>query len=78
MKNPDFMPPNIHAEKMSAKVDVIELMGNEIYLYLVSAGNNFVARVDPRTAFKAGEDVQVALNMDNFHVFDPETEKAIR
>jgi multiple sugar transport system ATP-binding protein len=78
VKNPEFMPPNIHAEKISCKVDVIELMGNEIYLYLVSAGNSFVARVDPRTAFKAGEDVQVALNMDNFHIFDTETEKAIR
>jgi multiple sugar transport system ATP-binding protein len=78
VKNPQFMPPNIHGEKISAKVDVIELMGNEIYLYLVSGGNNFVARVDPRTTFKAGEDVEVALNMDNFHIFDTETEKAIR
>jgi multiple sugar transport system ATP-binding protein len=78
VKNPQFMPPNIHGEKIGAKVDVIELMGNEIYLYLVSGGNNFVARVDPRTSFKAGEDVEVALNMDNFHIFDTETEKAIR
>ena len=57
---------------------MIELMGNEIFLYLVSATNNFVARVDPRTYFKVGEDVQVALNMDNFHIFEPETEMAVR
>jgi multiple sugar transport system ATP-binding protein len=75
---PQFLPPNIHAEKIGAKVDVIELMGNEIFLYLVSGSNNFVARVDPRTYFKIGEDVQVALNMDNFHIFDPETEMAVR
>jgi multiple sugar transport system ATP-binding protein len=78
VKNPMFLPPNIHAETISCKVDVIELMGNEIYLYLVSGGNSFVGRVDPRTLFKPGEDVQVALNMDNFHIFDTETEKAIR
>ncbi len=78
VKTPQFLPPNIHAEMISCKVDVIELMGNEIYLYLVSGGNDFVGRVDPRTAFKMGEDVQVALNMDNFHIFDTETEKAIR
>lgn len=78
VKNPQFMPPNIHGEMISAKVDVIELMGNEIYLYLVSGNNSFVARVDPRTNFKTDEDVQVALNMDNFHIFDPDTEKAIR
>jgi multiple sugar transport system ATP-binding protein len=78
VKNPQFMPPNIHAEPISSKVDVIELMGNEIFLYMVSSGNNFVARVDPRTGFKAGEDVQVALNMDNFHIFDADTEMAVR
>ena len=78
VKTPQFLPPNIHAEMISCKVDVIELMGNEIYLYLVSGGNDFVGRVDPRTAFKMGADVQVALNMDNFHIFDTETEKAIR
>jgi multiple sugar transport system ATP-binding protein len=75
---PQFLPPNIHAEKINCKVDVIELMGNEIFLYLVNGSNSFVARVDPRTYFKVGEDVQVALNMDNFHIFDPETEQAVR
>ncbi len=76
--NPKFLPPNIHAETFGCKVDVIELMGNEIFLYLVSGGNNFVARVDPRTSFKVGEEVQIAFNMDNFHIFDPETEMAVR
>jgi multiple sugar transport system ATP-binding protein len=75
---PQFLPPNIHAEKINCKVDVIELMGNEIFLYLISGSNNFVARVDPRTYFKIGDEVQVALNMDNFHIFDPETEAAVR
>jgi len=75
---PQFLPPNIHAEKIDAKVDVIELMGNEIFLYLVNAANHFIARVDPRTYYKVGDDVQVALNMDNFHIFDPETEMAVR
>jgi multiple sugar transport system ATP-binding protein len=75
---PQFLPPNIHAEKIECKVDVIELMGNEIFLYLLNANNTFVARVDPRTYFKVGDEVQVALNMDNFHIFDPETEMAVR
>lgn len=76
--NPEFLPPNIHAAKVPVKVDVTELMGNEIFLYLVSGPNTFVARVDPRTRFKMGEQVEVALNMDNFHIFDPETELAVR
>lgn len=73
--NPQFVPPAIHAAPVEAKVDVTELMGNEIFLYLVSNGNSFVARVDPRTRFQVGEKVQVVFNMDNFHVFDPAVDK---
>jgi multiple sugar transport system ATP-binding protein len=68
--NPVFAPPGIHAEPIEAKVDVTELMGNEIFLYMVSGKNDFVARVDPRTRFAMGDKVQVVLNMDNFHIFD--------
>jgi len=76
--NPAFAPTNIHAEKVNARVDVTELMGNEIFLYLVSGPNQFTARVDPRTAFRVGESVQIVFNMDNFHIFDSETEEAVR
>jgi len=76
--NPAFVPPGIHAENIESKVDVTELMGNEIFLYLVSGPNTYIARVDPRTNFRIGDKVQVAFNMDNFHLFDPETELAIR
>jgi multiple sugar transport system ATP-binding protein len=72
--NPEFLPSNIHAEMIEASVDVTELMGNEIFLYLVNGKNNFVARVDPRTRFTVGSKVAVALNMDNFHIFDASTD----
>jgi multiple sugar transport system ATP-binding protein len=73
--NPMFSPPGIHAEPVEAKVDVTELMGNEIFLYLISGKNNFVARVDPRTRFQIGDQVQIVFNMDNFHVFDPSADR---
>jgi multiple sugar transport system ATP-binding protein len=76
--DPDFIPPGIHAEKIAARVDVTELMGNEIFVYLVSGQNTFIARVDPRSRFRIGDQVQIAFNMDNFHIFDAETEQAIR
>jgi multiple sugar transport system ATP-binding protein len=69
--NPIFAPQNIHAAPIEAKVDVTELMGYEILLYMVSGQNSFVARVDPRTRFQIGEKVQLVVNMDNFHIFDP-------
>lgn len=74
----NFIPPNIDAEKVAVKVDVTELMGNEIFLYLVSGKNTFVARVDPRSQLHVGEQSHIALDMDSVHIFDGETEQAIR
>jgi multiple sugar transport system ATP-binding protein len=76
--NPAFVAPGIHAAPIEAKVDVTELMGNEINLYLLAGQDNIVARVDPRTDFRMGDKVQVAFDMDKIHLFDPDTEKAIR
>jgi len=73
--NPEFAPPGIHAEPIEATVDVTELMGNEIFLYLVSGPNNLTARVDPRTRFTVGDKVKMVINMDNFHIFDPSEDK---
>ena len=75
--NPVFVPPGIHVAAVETTVDVTELMGNEIYLYLLAGSNNIVARVDPRTDFRIGDKVQVSFNLDKCHLFDPETEKAI-
>jgi multiple sugar transport system ATP-binding protein len=74
----DFLPPSIDAEKVAVKVDVTELMGNEIFLYLVSGKNTFVARVDPRSTLRVGQQASVAFNMDTVHIFDATTEQAIR
>ena len=74
----DFVPTNIDAEKVAVKVDVTELMGNEIFLYLMSGKNIFVARVDPRSKLRVGQQAQVAFDMDNIHIFDAASEQAIR
>jgi multiple sugar transport system ATP-binding protein len=73
----DFTPAGIKSERITAKVDVTELMGNEIFLYLVSGRNSFVARVDPRSKMTIGNSASLVFNMDNFHLFDASTEKAI-
>ena len=69
--NPEFAPLSIIAEPVETNVDVTELMGNEIFLYLVNGDHNFVARVDPRTRVHMGDNIQVAFNMANMHIFDP-------
>jgi multiple sugar transport system ATP-binding protein len=73
----DFVPSNIHSEKVEAKVDVTELLGNEILLYLVTGKNTFVGRVDPRSKVQVGGKAHVAFNMDKFHIFDGASEQAV-
>jgi multiple sugar transport system ATP-binding protein len=76
--DPEFSPHNIHGEKVSSKVDVTELMGNETLLYLVSGKNTYVGRVDPRSQLRVGNQAQFIFDMDKFHIFDAETEQAVR
>ncbi len=76
--DPHFAAPGIKEEPVEGHVEVTELMGNEIFLHMTSGDHSYIARVDPRTSFRMGDDVQVAFNMGNMHVFDKETEETIR
>jgi multiple sugar transport system ATP-binding protein len=78
IQDPQFLPPGIFPQPVDGLIDVTELMGNEIQLYVTTGEHSFVARVDPRTKAKMGEKTQLVFNMSNMHLFDPETEKAIR
>jgi multiple sugar transport system ATP-binding protein len=53
-------------------------MGNEIFVYLLTGQKQFIARVDPRTKATVGSEMDVVVNMDNVHLFDRESESAIR
>jgi len=70
-------PPGIAAEHLNVMVDVTELMGNEVFLYLVTGGKTFIARVDPRTGARIGQTLDVSFNMANVHFFDKDSEKTI-
>ncbi len=80
-------PEDIHAEEsflaisdasnIEAKVDLAEMMGSEIYLYLTCFGQKLVARVPSRTGIKADDTAKLALDVNKIHVFDAETEAII-
>jgi len=59
------------------RVDVVEPMGSEVYLYLLSGQLQFVSRVDARTEVQPQYILDTAFNMDKMHVFDPETQQSI-
>jgi len=62
---------------LSALVDVSELMGSEVYLYLNYADNTLTARVAPTTKSRTGDSIKIGLEMGNIHLFDIDTELAI-
>ena len=76
--DPHFTPPNIVPGKIEAEVDVTELMGNEVFVHLLTGERSFTGRFDPRTGARVGDTIETVVNMDNMHAFDPQTGKAIR
>jgi multiple sugar transport system ATP-binding protein len=69
---------------MKVSVDVTELMGAEIYLYLgfdgmedATGGKNIIARVSSRSSARAGDEITVAIDASRIHIFDKDSEKCI-
>ena len=80
-------PEDIHDEDIflstsnesivDAEVEITELLGAEINLFLNIGGNNVTARVNSRSTAKAGDNIKVALDVNKIHVFDKATELTI-
>ena len=62
---------------LEVDVDVTELMGAEIYLYINVGETNMIARVSSRSQSRAGQKIKVAFDMSRFHIFDKDTERCI-
>ena len=59
-------------------VDVVELLGNEIFVYLTNRGAVLTARMDPDIKLERGQEIMVAAEPGKLHFFDPATDLAIR
>lgn len=80
-------PENIHDEPLflesaehsivEAKVDVAEMMGAEIFLYLDCAGKKLIAKVPSRSTAKSEDVLKIAFDNNKLQMFDKETEKVI-
>ncbi len=62
---------------ITCDVEVTELMGAEIYLYLVSEEQNLIARVAPTSTARAGDSIKVAVDPAKIHIFDKDTERCL-
>lgn len=71
----NFAPKNKNNSKINCLLEVVEPMGNEIFLYFNTGKHQFVARVNMSGNPKVGNDVTVVFNMEKAHFFEPETEE---
>ena len=62
----------------TVRVDLSEPMGAETYLYLNTGTNAFTARVRPTDQYGVNAQVSVRFALQHAHLFDAETEQAIR
>jgi len=62
---------------LTAMVDIFEPMGSEAYLYLSIGKTNFIAKVDPHTKAKVGQNMEIVFDMRKIHIFDKQTEEAL-
>ena len=72
-----FPPLGVLPAELDASVEALELMGNETFLHVASEGTRFLARVDPRTTARVGQEISLLLDLTHMHVFDPDAETAI-
>lgn len=70
-----FAPGIQYASNATSLLEVVEPMGNEIFLYLNTGKHQFVARVNADENPTVGDDVEIVFNMEKGHFFDPVTEK---
>lgn len=74
----DFLKAN-NDTKIQAVVDVVEKLGNETILYMKLEGKegNIIARADARVNANIGDIIELAIDSDRVHLFDPETELSL-
>jgi multiple sugar transport system ATP-binding protein len=62
---------------MDMKVDVVERLGSDQFLYGMVGSDQVTARVDPRMSVAPGDQARLGLDLRGLHFFDAETELAL-
>ncbi|HID95100.1 MAG TPA: sn-glycerol-3-phosphate ABC transporter ATP-binding protein UgpC [Candidatus Latescibacteria bacterium] len=75
--NPRFGKSTPETVTIWAKVEVIEPMGNETFLYLNTGSTSLVARFSTTKIPRVGEEMKLMVNMSKCHFFDKDTEIAL-
>ena len=62
---------------IKGSVEVVEPLGDETILYVSTADNQIVCKVEPTAQVKVGDELTLIPKVDKIKFFDIETEKSI-
>lgn len=65
------------SEPQRIKVDVIEPLGNEVFVYFKFDDASYCMRMTPEKVYKQGDPIQVGFELDKVFLFDPTSEERI-
>jgi len=76
---PEHFLPTVSSDDavIDFKVEVLEVLGADQYLYGRVGSDDLIARVDPELKVAVGDRVRLGVNMQRLHIFDSETEEAV-
>ncbi len=76
---PEHFLPNVSGDDaaIDLKVEVLEVLGSDQYLYGKVGSDDIIARVDPQLKVSVGDRVRLGVDIQRLHLFDPATEQAI-
>ncbi|MEF9933864.1 MAG: sn-glycerol-3-phosphate ABC transporter ATP-binding protein UgpC [Clostridium sp.] len=64
--------------KISTKVEFVEMLGHETFVYTIYNDNRVALLVDPSVMLLPNQNISINLDTRKLHIFDIETEKNIR
>jgi len=65
------------APRILAKVEAVEPLGPELYVYYTAGAHTFVSRVDAHHRFQIGDQASLVVAADHLHFFDRQTEESV-
>lgn len=74
----EFAPPGIVPSPIKGTAEVVELLGHELHVYLRTGKHVPIATIDTRKRLSVGNEIDLVVDMANMHIFDKNTELAIR
>jgi len=75
LEDSEFALVKTEENTFKADIDVVEPMGNEVFVYFTKEGVDFTARVNAKTRAGVGQPLDITADLSNMHIFDKEIDK---